>query len=460
MSIVSPERVNASLLLDHNLEAGRGDKPALLGEFGTLTFADVARLTARTASLLRELGVGREHRVLMVLDDSPAFHAIFLGAIRLGAVPIPINPMDRADNYAYYLDDSYAKVLGRRGGAARQGGARAGRAPRSARARGQRRPARPLELRRRRGGASRRADRAGRHPSGRHGVLAVQLGLDRPAEGRRAHAARHRRDDRHLRAPRAARSRADDLCYSTTKLFHAYGLGNGLSFPLSAGATAVQVHGPVAAGPHPRDRRAPLRPTLFFSVPALYAAMLKTPALAETDFSERPRLHLGRRAAPRRRLGALAGADRRADPRRHRVDRDAAHLLLQHARGPAARARPGTPVPGYELRVVDERGRTSRPDEAGRPARARRELRRLLLAPAREDAPLHARRVVLHRRPLRQDGRRALRLPGPRRRHDQGRRPVGRARRRRGVPRPPSRASRRRRSSASRSRTSAASRRS
>jgi len=106
MSIVSPERVNASRLLDHNLEEGRGDKPALLGEFGTLTFADVARLTARTASLLRELGVSREHRVMMVLDDSPAFHATFLGAIRLGAVPIPTNPMDRTDNYAYYLADS------------------------------------------------------------------------------------------------------------------------------------------------------------------------------------------------------------------------------------------------------------------------------------------------------------------------------------------------------------------
>ena len=50
MSTVSPERVNVSRLLDHNLEAGRADKPALLGEFGTLTFADVARLTARTGA--------------------------------------------------------------------------------------------------------------------------------------------------------------------------------------------------------------------------------------------------------------------------------------------------------------------------------------------------------------------------------------------------------------------------
>src|ERR671930_272900 len=111
MSTVAPERVNVSRMLDHNLDAGRADKAAIVGEQGTLTYGDVARLTARTASLLRELGVAREHRLLMVLDDSPAFHATFLGAIRIGAVPIPVNPMDRADNYAYYLDDSYAKLI-------------------------------------------------------------------------------------------------------------------------------------------------------------------------------------------------------------------------------------------------------------------------------------------------------------------------------------------------------------
>ena len=98
-------------MLDANLEAGRGGKVALVGESGTLTYDDVARLTARTAAMLTELGVGREDRVLMVLDDSPVFHATFLGAIRIGAVPIPANPMDRPDNYAYYLDDSYADVV-------------------------------------------------------------------------------------------------------------------------------------------------------------------------------------------------------------------------------------------------------------------------------------------------------------------------------------------------------------
>src|SRR3954468_17803404 len=109
--IMSTDRVNVSRLLDDNLDAGRADKPAIVGEQRTLTYGDLARLTARTASLLRELGVAREHRVVMVLDDSPVFPATFLGAIRIGAVPVPVNPMDRSDNFAYYLDDSYANVL-------------------------------------------------------------------------------------------------------------------------------------------------------------------------------------------------------------------------------------------------------------------------------------------------------------------------------------------------------------
>src|ERR1044072_4151663 len=65
MSTVAPERVNVSRLLDRNLDAGRADKPAIVGEQGTLTYGDVARLTARTVSLLGELGVAREHRVVM-----------------------------------------------------------------------------------------------------------------------------------------------------------------------------------------------------------------------------------------------------------------------------------------------------------------------------------------------------------------------------------------------------------
>ena len=94
-----------------NLEAGRAGRPALITAEGAVTYGELASLAASVAAYLTELGIEREQRVLMILDDSPAFPATFLGAMRIGAVPVPVNPMDRVDNYAYYLDDSYAKVL-------------------------------------------------------------------------------------------------------------------------------------------------------------------------------------------------------------------------------------------------------------------------------------------------------------------------------------------------------------
>src|SRR2546421_6798607 len=106
-----PERLNASTLLDRSLEAGRGESVALITSDETVTYVELARLTAGMCSYLGEIGVQREQRVLMILDDSPAFYATFLAAMRIGAVPVPVTPMDRVDNYRYYLEDSYARVL-------------------------------------------------------------------------------------------------------------------------------------------------------------------------------------------------------------------------------------------------------------------------------------------------------------------------------------------------------------
>src|SRR5205823_4784484 len=94
-----------------NLDAGRADKAALQTACGAVTYSQLASLVGSVGRYLTALGVQREKRILMILDDSPAFPAVFLGAMRIGAVPVPVNPMDRVDNYAYYIDDSYAKVL-------------------------------------------------------------------------------------------------------------------------------------------------------------------------------------------------------------------------------------------------------------------------------------------------------------------------------------------------------------
>src|SRR5204863_222059 len=89
---------------------GRGGAPAFHYENRVLTYGDVFDLANRTGNALRALGVGLEDRVLMLCLDAPEFLATFWGAIKIGAVPIPVNTLMRASDYLYFLNDSRAKV--------------------------------------------------------------------------------------------------------------------------------------------------------------------------------------------------------------------------------------------------------------------------------------------------------------------------------------------------------------
>ena len=103
---------NASVLLDRNLEAGRGDKVAVHWAGGSVTFRELHGLACAAGLRFAELGVRREERVLLPLDDSPAMMAAFWGAIRIGAVPVPVNPLlQRSEDYDHYLADSGARVV-------------------------------------------------------------------------------------------------------------------------------------------------------------------------------------------------------------------------------------------------------------------------------------------------------------------------------------------------------------
>jgi len=351
MSAAVSERVNVSELLDRNLDAGRADKTALIREEETLTYADIASLTARVAALLRELGIGREDRLLMVLDDSPVFHATFLGAIRIGAVPVPVNPMDRVDNYAYYLDDSYARLVV----------VESSLLPQLEATLAQRPLVRALVA---------NGDPGG-HVSFDEAVAAQSGELQPPVNSHpddmafwlyssgstgQPKGVVHTQADIGVTienyAKHVLRITEADVCYSTTKLFHAYGLGNGLSFPLSAGATAVQVTG--RSGPDRiLETVARERPTLFFSVPALYAAMLKSPIASDTNFSSVRTCVSAAEALP----AAIQERWRNLTGRPILDGIGSTEMLHIYCSNTIDDIRPGTsgrPVPGYELRLVDE----------------------------------------------------------------------------------------------------------
>jgi len=153
------------------------------------------------------------------------------------------------------------------------------------------------------------------------------------------------------------------VCYSTTKLFHAYGLGNGLSFPLSVGATIGLVKG----RPTPErifEAVGRYRPTLFFSVPALYAAMVKAPGAADVDFSTVRACVSAAEALPAAVLArwqALTGV-----PILDGIgSTEMLHIYCSNTLSDLAPGTSGRPVPGYELRLVDEHGLDVTPGEAG-----------------------------------------------------------------------------------------------
>src|SRR5262249_53729285 len=107
-----PRRYNAAAdLLDGNLEAGRGGKVAIRTTGGEgQTYAEVAAAANRAGGALRGLGVEMENRVLMAVLDSVEFASAFFGAIKLGAIPIPVNTNLKPHDYAQFLADSRARV--------------------------------------------------------------------------------------------------------------------------------------------------------------------------------------------------------------------------------------------------------------------------------------------------------------------------------------------------------------
>ena len=107
-----PERFNmAEYFLDHNLAAGRGDKVCLRFGDERWTYAEAVMHSNRAGRLLRELGAGVEDRVLIALPDCPQFVACWFGAAKIGSVIAMVNPLLPADDYAYYLDYTRAKVF-------------------------------------------------------------------------------------------------------------------------------------------------------------------------------------------------------------------------------------------------------------------------------------------------------------------------------------------------------------
>ncbi|MCB9795414.1 MAG: benzoate-CoA ligase family protein [Alphaproteobacteria bacterium] len=341
-------------LLSRNLTAERRDRVAFIDHRGRWRFAQVAERSARFANLLIAAGIDEEQRVVLCLHDSVDFPTCFLGAMQRGAVPIPINTRLTPQEQAFILRDSRARALvisedllpalAQELGAlpdlrcvwvsGGDGGARPALEPALA-------AQPPLAAFAR----TRPADMA---------FWLYSSGTTGQPKGV-VHAHSHLIATAERYAGPVLSLTQHDVVYSAAKLFFAYGLGNGLTFPMAAGATCVLLHGP----PTPEAVCALLaehRPTLFFGVPTLYGMLLAHEALlpAAEDCSIRLCVSAGEALPPAlmqrwwERLGVeiLDGIG----------STEALHIFLSNRAGQVRPGSSGTPVPGYEVRLLDDAG--------------------------------------------------------------------------------------------------------
>jgi benzoate-CoA ligase family protein len=346
----SPERYNASLLLDENLAAGRGAKVAVHCGDEQVTYGELFARACRFAALLGELGIGRGDRVLLTLDDCASFPCVFLGAMRAGAVPIPVNPFYRGDEFAYFLADSGATAVVF-GGACSE--------LTLAAAAGTVAEARVLCVDGARDGATDLWDAAAGlpdevAPADTHRDDAAFWLYSSGSTGRPKGVV-HRQRDLLYTCETYGRQvlgiEEGDTAFSTTKLFHAYGLGNGLAFPYSVGASTVLLTG--RATPEAVfEAAARHRPTLFFSAPTLYNALLRADD-GSADFSS-VRLcvsaaeplppEVWTRWHERHGLVILDGIG----------STEMLHIYCSNRADDVAPGSSGFPVPGYELKLVED----------------------------------------------------------------------------------------------------------
>jgi 4-hydroxybenzoate-CoA ligase len=355
--------------VDANVARGLGDKVAFTDSERSLTYAQLQARSCRFASALKAFGLREENRLVLVMHDTVDYPVAFWGAIRAGIIPIPINTLLTAEQYAYLLADSRAAaavvalplapallslrhrlphlrtviVVG--GGAAAQADLREALAFEDVLAQGEPTPFTAPTM----------SDEVAfwMYTSGSTGdpkaVKHVHTSLMVVAR---------------LMGQGVIGIRADDVAFSAAKLSFSYGLGNAVSFPLSVGASAVLL----PERPTPQAVLATLRrhrPTIFYAVPSLYAALLAQPDIGPGAGSDRLRLcisagealpaHLGERWREVVGVDVLDGIG----------STEMLQTFLSNRPGDVRYGSTGKPVPGYEVKIVDESGHELLPGEIG-----------------------------------------------------------------------------------------------
>lgn len=355
----------AEYFVDRHVREGRGERIAIECQEQRVTYSNLSECVNRLGTALRDaLDVRMEERVLLLLPDIPEFAYCFFGVIRIGAVPVPVNTLLRANDYEYLLNDTRARVAVTSESLL------------------------PLiqQIPRKRLAFLRTIIVVGSAPEGTLSfseLLAAHSANLEPAptcaddvafwlyssgSTGRPKACVHLQHDMVVATEQYARNilkiRESDRFFSVAKLFFAYGLGNALYFPLAVGGTSILWPGT----PSPQnvfDVIERHRPTLFFSVPSNYAALM--------DFQRKNKdfdlfgIRLGISAGE-----ALPASLSERFSKRFGFEildgigsTEALHIFISNSPGDVRHGSAGRAVPGCEVKILDDQGRPVAAGEIG-----------------------------------------------------------------------------------------------
>ena len=350
--------------------AARHGKAAFIDDLGTLAYGELDERVRRLAAGLRGLGLRREERVLLVMQDCNDWPVAFLGAMYAGVVPVAVNTLLTADDYAYMLENSRAQAVLVSGALLPAITAAMTRSDHEVAKVIVSRPVAPLhpaevEFESFLQAASPLARCARTGADDPAFWLYSSGSTGRPKGTVHSHANPYWTCELYGKA--ILQLRSDDVCFSAAKLFFAYGLGNALTFPLAAGATTILM----AERPTPEATFHRLtggvggvRPTVFYGAPTGFAGMLASPQLpARAQVSLRLVSSAGE-ALPAD-LGERFKAHFGVDIVDGIGSTEMLHIFLSNRPGQVRYGTTGWPVPGYEVELRGEEGQPVPDGEPG-----------------------------------------------------------------------------------------------
>jgi len=347
------------------LNTSRASKLAYIDDNGEYTYGDLFDRSRRFAGLMQSLGLHREERVMVCLTDTIDFPTVFLGCLYTGIVPVLVNTQLTADDYTYMLANCRAQAVVVSASVL---------------------PTVALALSK---GDHEVKQILVSQPENRlnEGMIDLQISLAASASGTAAstyademafwqyssgstgkpkgtvHTHGNLYWSNELYGKHVLSLRDDDIVFSAARLFFGYGLGNGIIFPLCAGATAVLMsERPTAQAvfKHLVEKQ----PTIFYGVPTLYVSMLNSPELpARNEVALRLCTSAGE-ALPQE-LGEKFSEHFGCDILDGIGSTEMLHIFLSNRQGDVHYGTTGKPVPGYEVELRDETGRVCQQGEIG-----------------------------------------------------------------------------------------------